>query len=193
MTTAPAMIVASGRFNGQRLSYWVNPGEETTMHVTKALSVRTRSVEQEVKGTRQDLEVYDHRYYRMTVEGELRANNHRKEAIKLVVRRRFSGELLSADGEPKSTLLEEGVYSVNKRNQLTWNATLKPGEELKLVYPLHRTRMALSGVTRSLVPRVACGGRRCRSGWSSRARACRRCRGPWFGPGASPTPRASSV
>ena len=59
---------------------------------------------------------------------------HRNEAINLVIRRRFSGELLRADGEPKSTLREEGVYSVNKRNELLWTLTLKPGEERKLTY-----------------------------------------------------------
>ena len=57
-----------------------------------------------------------------------------QEAINLVIRRRFSGELLRADGEPKSTLREEGVYSVNKRNELLWTLTLKPGEERKLTY-----------------------------------------------------------
>jgi len=134
MTTAPAMIVSKGRFNGQRLSYWVNPGEETTLHVTKALSVRTRSVEQEVKGEREIVYVGGNDYRKTTVEGELRANNHRKEAISLVIRRRFSGDLVSADRKPRCTLLEEGVYSINKRNQLTWNLTLKPGEEVKLVY-----------------------------------------------------------
>jgi hypothetical protein len=53
MTTAPAMIVAKGRFNGQQMSYWVNLGEETTLHITKALSIRTRSVEQAVAGERE--------------------------------------------------------------------------------------------------------------------------------------------
>jgi hypothetical protein len=28
MTTAPAMVVENGRFNGQRTSYWTNVGEE---------------------------------------------------------------------------------------------------------------------------------------------------------------------
>jgi len=61
-------------------------------------------------------------------------SNHRNEAINLVIRRRFSGELLRADGEPKSTLREEVVYSVNKRNELLWTLPLKPGEERKLTY-----------------------------------------------------------
>lgn len=134
MTTAPATVVSGSRFNGQRLSYWVNPGEETTLHVTKALSVRTRSVEQELEGGREFVYVGGYQYRKTTVEGELRANNHRKENIKLVIRRRFSGDLVKADGSPSSTLLEEGVWSVNKRNQLTWSLTLEPGEEQKLTY-----------------------------------------------------------
>ena len=51
-----------------------------------------------------------------------------------MIRRRFSGELVSADQSPKQTLLEEGVYSINKRNELLWTLTLKPGEETKLTY-----------------------------------------------------------
>ncbi len=134
MTTGPAMIVCKGRFNGQRTSYWVNPGEESTLHITKALSIRTRSLEQEEAGKREELYVAGLRHWRTTVKGELWANNHRKETVTLVIRRRFSGDLLEADRSPKHTLLEEGVYSVNKRNELCWSIELKPGEEVKLAY-----------------------------------------------------------
>src|SRR5438046_5689650 len=47
MTTAPALVWANGKFSGQRLTNWVNPGEETTLRVTKALSIRTHAVEYE--------------------------------------------------------------------------------------------------------------------------------------------------
>jgi hypothetical protein len=139
MTTAPAMVVAKGRFNGQRLSTWVNAGEETILHVTKALSVRTRSIEQEEQrkngdDERQVVYIGGRRFRRTTVQGELAVSNHRKEAITLVVRRRFSGELLGSEGSPKLNLREEGVYSVNKRNELIWNFPLKSGEERKLSY-----------------------------------------------------------
>ena len=36
MTTGPAMVVADGRFNGQRTSFWVNAGEETLLRINKA-------------------------------------------------------------------------------------------------------------------------------------------------------------
>lgn len=134
MTTAPAMIVADNRFNGQQTSYWVNAGEETTLHVTKALSVRTRGIEHEQEGQRDFVYVGGTQYRRSTVTGELQVNNHRNETIKLVIRRRFSGELIAADQAPAKTLLEEGVWSVNRRNQLTWTLSLGPGEEVKLDY-----------------------------------------------------------
>ncbi len=134
MTTAPAMVVAQGRFNGQRLSYWVNPGEETTLHVTKALSIRTRNVEHEVDSSRELVNLGGVQYRKSTVQGELRANNHRHQSVTLVIRRRFSGELLSADQSPKQTLQEEGAYSVNPRNELLWTLSLKAGEEVTLTY-----------------------------------------------------------
>ncbi|QJW96008.1 DUF4139 domain-containing protein [Frigoriglobus tundricola] len=138
MTTGPATVTANGQFNGQRTSYWVNSGEETVLHVEKALSVRTRATETEQlnkDGSGRDLIWLGGRQYRKTtVEGELAVSNHRKETIALVIRRRFSGELVQADGDPKRQLREEGVYSVNKRQEMLWTLPLKGGEEKKLKY-----------------------------------------------------------
>ncbi|MHC4787770.1 MAG: hypothetical protein ACYS8K_00990 [Planctomycetota bacterium] len=134
MTTGPAMVVAGGRFLGQRTSYWVNAGEQNTLHVTKALSIRTRAVEHEVPGERQRIYVAGDDYQKTSVGGELTVSNHRNEPVKLLLRRRFSGELLEASGEPETALLEEGVYSVNRRNELVWTLTLQPGERAVLTY-----------------------------------------------------------
>lgn len=138
MTTGPATVTANGSFNGQRTSYWVNAGEETVVRVEKALSVRTRATESEAqkdgRGEREVVWVGGRQYRRSTVEGELAVNNNRKESVPLVIRRRFSGELTQAEGDPKASLRAEGVYSVNKRNELVWTFTLKGGEEKKLKY-----------------------------------------------------------
>jgi hypothetical protein len=136
MTTGPALVTSGGEFNGQCTSYWVNSGEEMVLRVNKALSVRTRSMEHEVAQKEgQGLTWIGGRQFRKsTVEGELAVSNHRKETVSLVLRRRFSGELVKADGSPKASLREEGVYSVNKRNELGWTIPLKPGEERTLKY-----------------------------------------------------------
>jgi len=139
MTTGPATVTANGQFNGQRTSYWVNSGEETVLRVEKALSVRTRATENEQLAKdggngRDFIYIGGRQYRRTTVEGELAVSNHRKETISLVIRRRFSGELVSADGDPKRQLREEGVYSVNKRQEMLWTLPLKGGEEKTLKY-----------------------------------------------------------
>ncbi len=138
MTTGPATVTADGGFNGQRTSFWVNAGEETVLRVGKALSVRTRSVENEVAkgdGSGRDIVwVGGHQYRKATVEGEVAVSNHRKETVSMVIRRRFSGELITAEGAPKTSLREEGVFSINKRNELLWTLSLKAGEEKKLKY-----------------------------------------------------------
>jgi hypothetical protein len=134
MTTGPAMVVSQGRFNGQRMSYWSNPGEEATLHINKALSIRTRHFEQEEAGERMIVNVGGGNFRKVNVKGELHISNNRKEKINMVIRRRFSGELLEADYSPESVLLEEGVYSVNRRNELTWKISLKSGQTVKLAY-----------------------------------------------------------
>lgn len=136
MTTAPAMVVAKGRFNGQSMVRYASAGEETTVRANKALSVRTRAVETEAEGeSGRDLVRWGgHTFRRVTVNGELTVNNHRKETVTLVLRRQFTGELVSAAGDPKRILREEGVYSVNTRRELIWELPLKPGEERTLKY-----------------------------------------------------------
>jgi len=134
MTTAPAMIVSNGRFNGQRSTSWVNTGEKTTLHITKALSLRTHHAEYEEPGERNIVYVGGNDFRKVFVRGELKINNHRNETVSLVIRRRFSGDLTSADGNPECVLREEGVYAVNRRNELVWALDVKPGEEKTFVY-----------------------------------------------------------
>ncbi len=134
MTTAPAIMIANGRFNGQRTSHWVNPGELTTLQITPALSVRTHVAENEAPGEREITEIGGQRFRRTLASGRLAVGNHRNEAIKIVIRRQFSGEFVEADGEPRKELREEGVYSINPRQELTWTLTLQPGEEKVLEY-----------------------------------------------------------
>ncbi len=136
MTTAPATFSNKGQFIGQQLSRWVNAGEETTLRITKALSVRTRATEQEKADVDRNKIVFigGNDYRQTEVTGELSIRNFRKTDLNLVIKRQFSGELIAADEKPDVTLREEGVWSANRRNELKWNLTLKAGEEKVLKY-----------------------------------------------------------
>lgn len=134
MTTAPAMVLQRGLYSGQQQSGWVSSGEETSLRITQALSIRARSAEQEMPGEREVVYVGRDDFRKVKVKGQLSVQNHRKEAVTLVILRQFSGDLLRADGEPRAELREEGVYSVNRRNELTWTLPLAAGEEKTLEY-----------------------------------------------------------
>jgi hypothetical protein len=135
MTTAPAIFIREGKFLGQQTSHWVAPGNNSTMRITKALSVRTLCREQESQtDERQSVWVGARRYRQISVKGELTVINSRSVDTKLIINRGISGELVSADDNPKNTLATEGIWSVNRRNGLQWELTLTPGAKKVLKY-----------------------------------------------------------
>lgn len=134
MTTASAVVMESGRFRGQSLSEWVNPGQSTCLRITRALTVHTESSEVEEEGQREIVWIGGNDYQRTKVKGRLVVRNYRATEASLVIRGEFSGELLEADEDPEKLLRAEGAYSVNPRRQLEWNLKLPAGEEKVLTY-----------------------------------------------------------
>lgn len=134
MTTAAAMLVYQGKFQGQQLAHWTNPGDQISIRITKALSVSTRAVENEIPDTRKTLRIASDNFYKVQVQGELTVKNHRGKPAIVTIKRRFSGELLEADDEPSQQLLEAGIYSINTRNELRWRVELPAGEEKVIKY-----------------------------------------------------------
>lgn len=136
MTTAPAWVEAGNQFQGQCTSPWVQTGDDAFLRINLALSIRAIAGEEEnSEKTRKDSVMYDGRsFHRRVVDGSLTIRNLRAEPVPLVIRRRFSGDLVNADNSPKKILLEEGIYSVNRRNELLWQLTLPAGEEKKITY-----------------------------------------------------------
>lgn len=134
MTSAPALLVTGGQVQGQQMATWTNPGEQASIRITKALSISTRATEHEIPESRKNLQIAGNDFYKAQVEGELTVKNFRGRPAVMVIRRRFSGELLEAAGKPGKQLLEEGVYSMNQRNELSWRVEIAAGAEQVLKY-----------------------------------------------------------
>lgn len=139
-TTGPVMVTTDGKFKGQSQLNWTNAGESTTVRVNKALSIRARHVEFEKASNvpefadREVIYLAGRRFRKVLVAGELRLGNYRPTEIKLLAKRQFSGDYLRGDDSPQITLREEGVWSLNKRSELTWTLDLKPNEERTVKY-----------------------------------------------------------
>lgn len=134
LTTTPVVITEAGRFRGQSLSQWVNPGQSTCLRVAKALSLQTRSAEMEEEGQREVVWVGGNDYRRTTVKGTLELHNFRNKEATLDIRAGFSGEMLEAEGKPVTRLRTDGVTSVNPQRELAWTIKLAPGEEKVVTY-----------------------------------------------------------
>jgi hypothetical protein len=134
MTTAAAVFVKNDEFLGESTSYWVNPGEETLLSINKALSIGTKSTEKEIPGKRERIRIFGNDYQKSQVSGTLILKNYRQKASKIIIKRGFSGKLLEAADSPKCELREEGVYSINERNELTWELDLEAGKEKTITF-----------------------------------------------------------
>ncbi|MBI3824125.1 MAG: hypothetical protein HY289_15765 [Planctomycetes bacterium] len=134
MTTAPAMVVENGRFNGQRTAYWTNIGEEAVLKVTRSLSIRAVSREQEDSKANERVVVDDKNYTKIYLKGELTMSNHRKQPVKMHVRHSIRGVVSEIDGSPKVTTREESLEDVNRVHEVVWTVTLNPGEEKRVTY-----------------------------------------------------------
>ncbi len=134
LTTGPAMITEGGRFRGQSLSQWVNPGQSTCLRITKALSVDARYTEVEEEQQRELVWIGGNDFQKTKVKGTLVVKNFRGKEAVMSIRAGFSGEMIEADGGPAAKLRTEGVSSVNPRRELEWTVKLAPGEEKTLSY-----------------------------------------------------------
>jgi hypothetical protein len=134
MTTGAVSVLRKRRFLGQSMSAWTAPGQEVSVRINKALTVRGEHTEVEEEGKREIVWIAGDDYQRTTVKGTLKVTNMRAEPVKLVIRTDFSGKLLEADGDPETSLRISGVRSVNPRRRLEWTFTLESGKSRNLTY-----------------------------------------------------------
>ncbi|MBQ3810446.1 MAG: hypothetical protein II839_06460, partial [Kiritimatiellae bacterium] len=139
LTTGPIAVFADGRLLGQTTVRWTNPGQEATLRVTKALTV-AGAFEETIPGRLEDyptVNLFDHRYRRITIEAKLSATNHRAEAATLRVHPTIDGEFQEASDAPESVRNDgsrEARGAVNPRQTIRWTFELAPGETKELTY-----------------------------------------------------------
>ena len=73
-------------------------------------------------------------YDRVTIEGKLRVENLKREAIRLEVTKTLSGELASSAPAADVKKLARGLRKMNPTSVLTWQADVDPDEELLVDY-----------------------------------------------------------
>lgn len=134
MTTAAIAMYQNNAFLGQAQALWSAPGQEVFTRITKAMNIKVDHAETEVPDHREQVRISGNNYTKSRVKASVQVKNNRKTKQKIIIRRRFSGKLLDAQGKPVITLMPEGATRLNERTQLEWELELDPGKEIKYEY-----------------------------------------------------------
>jgi hypothetical protein len=133
-TTAPAETVKEGLILGQDTLKYTPAKGETTLRITRAMSVKAEQLELETERKRDAAQLYGRRYDLITVEGKLSVTNFQPKAITLEITKTLSGEVKSSQPKAKIETLARGLRRMNAVKKLTWTIKLKPGEHKQLGY-----------------------------------------------------------
>ncbi len=133
-TTAPAMTMKGGSLLGQDTLSYAAVGARTTVRITRAVDVQGEQSELEIARERGAASFYGSSFDKVTVKGDLRATNHKREAVRLEIRKRIQGEVTKNPQEAKVVALAEGLRKVNPNTRLTWSVLLEPGKTTEIGY-----------------------------------------------------------
>lgn len=91
LTTAPALVLASGRVLAQGRLFYTPKGGQTDLEINVAIDVRVDTEEHEVKRDAGPFRLGDHDFARVDVAGAIALQNHKSVAIDIEVSRRALG------------------------------------------------------------------------------------------------------
>lgn len=133
-TSAPALVISGSKPISQDTLLYTPKGGKTNLKLTVATDVRANRQELEVARQPRAQRWNGSDYDAVTVEGTLKVRNYKSKAINLKITKTVPGEVLSATDEGKSEKLAEAIRSANPTTRLTWEVTIKPGEERVITY-----------------------------------------------------------
>jgi hypothetical protein len=135
-TTGTATTFKESQLIGQDTMGYVSAGGDAELKITKALDEKAESSEEEVSRERGAIKnvngapIYD----QVTMKGTLQVKNQKSEDVNLRIRHYFTGELVSADGNPVAKKTAKGLKDVNPTGVLTWTPAVTAGQSLTLTY-----------------------------------------------------------
>ena len=154
ITTAPALILQSGRILAQGMTTYTSPGGSSDVEVTAALDLSVRKTESEKERVPNALTWQGNRYQQISLDGKLCLTNYRAVPVEIEVSRVVLGEVATpshAGTVEKVNLMEDpkgaertpyyGWYAsywwwnqLNPVSRISWKVTVEPGKSTDLLY-----------------------------------------------------------
>jgi hypothetical protein len=133
-TTAPAMTMKDGNLLGQDTLHYTASGTKADVRITRAVDVQGEQTEFEIARERNAANFYGYAYDKVTVQGALRATNHKREAVRLEITKRIQGEVTKNREQAQIVATAKGLRRVNPNLTLTWSVPIEAGATREIGY-----------------------------------------------------------
>jgi hypothetical protein len=133
-TSAPALVLTGTKPVAQDTLLYTPKGASTSLPLTVATDIQASREEREVNREVNAPHRENNRYDRVTVEGTLKVKNFKSKDVKLQVRKILRGTVVSSSEGGKSARIAAAIQLDNPMSRLSWDISLKAGEERTLTY-----------------------------------------------------------
>jgi hypothetical protein len=133
-TSAPTLVISGTKPLSQDTVPYTPKGATSSLKLTVATDIRASHEENEVDRQKDVQRRRSHNYDEVTVEGTLTVRNYKSKEVRLSIADRVRGSVESQTDDGKTTKLAEAIAVDNPLSRLTWEVTLKGGEEKVIKY-----------------------------------------------------------
>ena len=133
-TSAPTLVISGTKPIAQDTVPYTPKSATSSLRLTIATDIRASHEENEVERQRDVQRRHSYNYDQVTVEGKLTIKNYKIKEVRLSIADRVRGSVESQTDDGKSEKLAEAIAVDNPLSRMTWEITLKAGEEKVIKY-----------------------------------------------------------
>jgi len=133
-TSAPAMVISGTRPISQDTLTYTPKAASSNLKITIATDIRSSHEEREIARQQNVQRHRGYEYDLVTVEGTLKVKNYKPKDVRLNIRKTLRGAVDSQSDDGETVKLGEAITTDNPMSRLTWEITLKAGEERTVTY-----------------------------------------------------------
>jgi len=133
-TSAPTMVISGTRPLSQDTVPYTPKSASSNLKLTVATDIRASHEENEVERQKEIQRRRNYNYDQVTVEGKLTIKNYKSKEVRLSITDKVRGTVESQSDAGKADKLAEAIAVDNPLTRMTWEVSLKAGEERVIKY-----------------------------------------------------------
>ncbi len=133
-TSAPALVISGTKPVSQDTLPYTPKAASSNLKITVATDLRSSHEEREIARQQDVQRRRGYNYDLVTVEGILKVKNYKTKEVHLSIGKTLRGTVEVQSDGGKSVKLGEAIQTDNPMSRLTWEITLKPGEDRAVSY-----------------------------------------------------------